>query len=207
MKYFFVASFLLLLIACTPPDMFFPDQYNPGLSIFTNRGYNVGSVYINDSPWVSDLSTKINSLPIYISLDTTNNPTTDTLNIGWTGSFPTPNNFGNWNSYPNLNFAFPVKKNFTQADFLNWNGKLFPADTTTVTISLSYVPYFYANDSTSVVGSGKIYFVKITSDTSASGQANGISVSGLFEGNIGDSIILQKGRFDFVFATGNIYFP
>jgi hypothetical protein len=62
---------------------------------------------------------------------------------------------GNW-SY--LIFSIPIKKNFSKSDLLNFNGKIFAVDSTTVIVSLSQ--YEQPNMGSSISGTGKIYFVK-----------------------------------------------
>ena len=45
-------------------------------------------------------------------------------------------------------------------------------------------------------GVGTLYFVKVTEKQGYSNQKS-INLSGLFDANIGDSILITKGRFDF----------
>ena len=192
MKYFFFGLFFLLLLACQKKPDFFPDPYNEGLSRFTSRDYNVASVYVNDSAWVSDL---YNWQSMTIRLDTINNPTTDTLIVSWAGAFDTSTTHSV--SLSTINFVLPVKKNFTRTDFLNWKGKLFPNDSVTqVGIELDDFPDFISNNHRQLIGDGKIYFVSMIYESNG-----GVAISGLFEGNIGDSIILRKGRFDFFVSS------
>jgi hypothetical protein len=109
------------------------------------------------------------------------------MRISWRGSFDTATNFQSFF----INFLIPVKKDFTKADFFNWNGKIFPDAATPIEFSLSNVPDFISVSQREIFGTGKIYFVK------AIPNSNGTAISGLFEGNIGDTIIVRKGRFDF----------
>lgn len=190
-------------------SFFYEDPYNSGLSIFSSKNYNVCSAYINDSAWISEynnpsiFSFTPNTSPIYLSIDTVNNPQSDTLNIVWYGGFKySPPGFVPFQEHFYLTFAFPVKKNFTKTDFLNWNGKLFPSGTTSTTVLFSSLPYYYPNNYSQMTGSGKIYFVKISSQPN-----NGTSISGLFEGNIGDTILIKKGRFDFLLDPSQINLP
>lgn len=204
----FIFITILLFYSCKK-SFFYEDPYNSGLSIFSSKNYNVCSAYINDSAWISEYNppsifsfTPYRS-PIYLSVDTINNPQSDTLNLVWYGGFNySPPGFISFQGQFYLTFAFPVKKNFTKVDFLNWNGKLFPEGTTSATVLFSSLPYYYANNSSQINGSGKIYFVRISPQSN-----NGISLSGLFEGNIGDTILIKKGRFDFLLDSSQVHLP
>ncbi|TMI69588.1 MAG: hypothetical protein E6H09_19300 [Bacteroidetes bacterium] len=95
---------------------------------------------------------------------------------------------GNW-SY--LIFSIPIKKNFSKSDLLNFNGKIFPVDSTTVIVSLSQ--YEQPNMGSSISGTGEIHFVKVNFGSTD----RDFTIAGLFEGNIGGSVLITKGRFDY----------
>lgn len=197
------AGILLLALTGCYKNYFFEDPDDPGLSRFTNRGYNVTSAYINNEPWVSDFSRYRGSAPAYLYRDSTG-VSKDTLYINWSGSFSNDSvfRFANWRDFHNLIISLPVNKNFSRNDFLNWNGKAFPDDSTSVSISLS--PYYpYTSNLYTITGPAKIYFVKIEpSDTAIS--KTGFLVSGLFEGIIADTIKITKGRFDYELKNQNL---
>lgn len=189
---YFIAVLLLLpvLMGCHKRQ-FFEDRDDPGLSRFTSRSYNTTTAYINGKAWISGFSSLSGADPTDIFLDN-NTIGKDTLSIRWSGGFGLTSSFGS-----SITFSLPVKANFTRNDLLDWSNKRFPADTTTVTV-------FYngrSPNSGSFVsgrGTGKIYFVNIASmPVDQNGSSPGIRISGLFEGNIGDSVIISKGRFDY----------
>ena len=82
----------------------------------------------------------------------------------------------------------PVPKSFTQNDLLQISGKRF--DSNQIQIN-SYVNQPYA-----LSGTSNIYFVQLKIDKSVTPSSYYI-ISGLFDGNIGDSILVTKGRIDF----------
>jgi hypothetical protein len=186
--------FLLLfeLTGCYKRN-FYEDPDDPGLSRFTSHGYSVTSTYINSEPWVSLFSGSLNGAYHARILRDSTSAARDTLYITWQGEFtnrvPAPlSPGGGWNY---LSFSIPIKKNFSKIDFLNFNGKIFPADSTTVTVSLSRYEQPYLGSSIS--GTGKIYFVKVRFGSTDLD----FTISGLFEGNIGGSVLITKGRFDY----------
>jgi hypothetical protein len=198
------AGILTLALTGCYKSYFFEDSDDPGLSRFTNRGYNVTSAYINNEPWVSDFSSYGGSAPAYLYRDSTG-VSKDTLYISWSGKLSNDSVFRSsyWRDFQNLTISLPIKKNFSRNDFLNWNGKAFPDDSTSVSISLSQY-YPYPSNPYTITGPAKIYFVKIEhSDTAIS--KTGFLVSGLFEGNIGDTIKITKGRFDYEVNNQNLH--
>ncbi|MEO6894859.1 MAG: hypothetical protein ABI136_07445, partial [Ginsengibacter sp.] len=57
-----------------------------------------------------------------------------------------------------------------------------------------------------LTGKSNLYFINIKYNTSGDGSKHTYSFSGLFNGNIGDSILITKGRFDFEIDAGQINF-
>jgi hypothetical protein len=90
----------------------------------------------------------------------------------------------------------PVAKSFTIRDLLALNGQQLNANTNSVVL-------FSYNKILS--GNSNIYFVRINWNLSNSTK-NQIIISGLFNANIGDSILITKGRFDFLVSTDNLNF-
>ena len=87
-----------------------------------------------------------------------------------------------------------IPKTFTARDFVAMDGKRFSSNTNKVLID------FPSNYSDRRIGPSNIYFIKINIDTSY------LSFSGLFDGNIGDSIFITKGRFDFKIESDAVNF-
>lgn len=182
---------ITLFTTCTPKP-FFEDPSDPGLSRFTSRGYDAGSAYINGAAWLTGYSS-FGGFDAAIEVDT-NLVGKDSLYLSFIGEYPEPllTPQPAWRNYSQLMLALPVKKNFTRNDFLGWNGKVFPADTTFVTLYLSNG--FPPISPDHISGTGKIYFTRIYSINDPQLL---LGISGLFEGKIGDSVTVSKGRFDF----------
>jgi hypothetical protein len=151
----------LLLLICAPifmatecnrGDSFFPDPGNPGLSIFTSRGYGVASAYINDDPYTV-IASYYNTL---LSKDSTGN------------------------SIDTSKFALDLSPH---------SGAIPVQGSSSNTIS----------------GSANLYFVTVTENLAHLPQKY-IKLSGLFDGNIGDSVHITKGRFDFEVDESNLNF-
>lgn len=196
----FLFPLLLLIGSCTPKP-FFEDPSDPGLTRFTNRGYDAGSAYINDQAWVTGYSS-FGGTDASLIADTNLNRK-DSLYLSFTGEYKPglPGLQPEWRNYYQLLIALPVKKNFSLGDFLQWNGRLFPADTTQVTIYLSNG--FPPEAPSFVRGSGKIYFTHIQA---LSDPTQILGMAGLFEGKIGDSISITRGRFDFRLGENQLIF-
>ncbi|HLY71689.1 MAG TPA: hypothetical protein VKR53_18275 [Puia sp.] len=84
-------------------------------------------------------------------------------------------------------------------DFLALNGQRISSNTNKIAIEAF-------NDTTFELlsGTGNIYFVKINIED-ATGERK-IAFCGLFDGTIGDSILITKGRFDFNIPATNFNF-
>jgi hypothetical protein len=190
--YFFVLLLLCATLCSCYKQYFFEDTDDAGLSRLTSRNYNVASVYINEEPWVTGFTSTRGPYPTTILL-ATGSAVKDTLYITWDGEFTNTNAVAvaGLSKQFYVTIAVPVKKNFTKADFLGFGGQSFAADSSGVKVLLSPSPFVSAGSY--LYGKGKIYFIRIDA---APGNAS-INFSGLFDGNIGDSILLKKGRFDY----------
>lgn len=203
----FIALFFIAyigILGCNKRN-FYPDPNNPGLSLLTSRGFDIMSTYINEIPFVNTyhgslFSGAILNSPVLIMKIHTS-AVLDTLSIFWTIQ-PGDNSYtGAFLDYNFLNILIPVPKAFSASAFLAWNGARFTTNSGTgVTIRLNndYLPDSASNDTAG------IYFIQIVpvgSDTSGE-----YYFSGIFEGNIGNSISITKGRFDFMIDPSQIQF-
>jgi hypothetical protein len=102
------------------------------------------------------------------------------------------NSTGYNSPYHNISLLIPVSKSFSINDFIALSGKRLPANANGILVNSFY--------NTSNPGTSNLYFVKISLDTSA------LYFSGLFDGKIGDSIVISKGRFDFKIDKNAINF-
>lgn len=158
---------------------FYPDPGNPGLSRFTSRGYNVATSYINERPYAN---TGISYTLLY--KDSSGNPV-DTLKFAWEVY---PNDSLRLSpAFDSIAFLIPVPQFFNKMNLLAFNGQRF----------LNSVPVTLQTSSSKILsGKGTLYFVAVSEDLSYPPQKY-IRLSGLFDGNIGDSVFITKGRFDF----------
>lgn len=177
---------LVLLTTCHFPN-FYSDPDDQGLSRFTSRGYNVASVYINDKPFRDAGS----QFPL-LRKDSTGN-SMDTLHFAWQ-LYPNDFPVGPL-AYRNIAFLLPVSSSFNQNNLLAFNGQRF---SNSIPITLQ--------DSTAktIAGTATLYFVAVSQ--AALGDQTYIKLSGLFEGKIGDSVIIKKGRFDFQINKNDLNF-
>ena len=191
----------LLVIGCEKRN-FFPDPDDPGLSRLTSRGYNIVTMYINNVPYINPYRTPLfggfsNSLPTITKRIT--NSTLDTLQISW--QIETNNSSASYNQpYHSISLLLPVSKDFTAHDFLSMNGKRFSPDTNAIAVNYVY------NYPDALTGKSNLYFIDIKYNTPQTGSKNTYSFSGLFNGNIGDSVLITKGRFDFEIDADQIQF-
>ncbi len=184
----------IIFLACAKRN-FFPDPDNPGLSRLTAYGFDVATMYINGAPYINPFS-KLNgnappTLSKYIS-----NGSVDTLYLSWTIVLNDSNQMPNIN-YSFITIAIPVPKTFAQTDLLNWNGKRMDSSSNGIQINFDYTPRPAA-------GNANLYFVKIIVDSTDS--IKNYTLSGLFNGNISNSILVTDGRFDFEFYSNDLNF-
>lgn len=188
-----VCILILLFSSCTKRN-FYPDTDDPGLSILSSYGFNIASVYINKVPYVNPYKRGIvggivNYAPTLHKIQTSG--ALDTLSLSWLIS-KNDNSTGYNSPYKNISLLIPVSKSFSVNDFIALSGKRLPASTNAIAVNSFFNP---ANPGTS-----NLYFIKISLDTSA------LYFSGLFDGKIGDSIVISKGRFDFKIDKNTINF-
>jgi hypothetical protein len=200
---FFTLILLAGFIGCSKRN-YFPDEDDPGLSRFTSYGFNIATAYINDVAYINTYKKPLfggtqNAVPTVRKI-LTSSPF-DTLLISWTIGI-NENGEVQYNSpYQNISLLIPVSKSFTSKDFLAMNGKRFLADANAIALN----DYSYPSGG-GVHGTSNIYFVKLNYTDSSATTLRGYSLSGLFDGNIGDSILITKGRFDFTIAADQIKF-
>lgn len=189
---------LLLLAGCAKRN-FFPDEDDPGLSLLTSNGFNIASSYINEVPYINPYHNTIfginNYLPALRKIIT--NSAFDTLSLSWQIE-PNDSSLIYNAKYQSITLLIPVPKIFTQNDFLLLNGQRFSSNTNKINIQSNY--YLFNQLS----GTSNIYFVEIKKDNSV--DPKNYIISGLFDGNIGDSILITKGRFDFEIGAGSLNF-
>lgn len=167
---------------------FYPDPDDQGLSRFTSRGYNIATGYINGRPFMNTSS--YNPL---LHKDSTGNPV-DTLLFTW-ALYPN-DSVGVRSAYNNISFLLPVPQFFNKINLLAFNAQRF----------LNSVPLTIQDTSLkTITGIGTLYFVSVSEGLSSPNQKY-IKLSGLFDGNIGDSVIITKGRFDFEINENTLNF-
>lgn len=196
-----LACLIILLIGCGKRN-FFPDEDDPGLSRLTSRGYNIATMYINNVPYINLYQKPlfggiINRLPT-INLISTSSPF-DTLNISWEIEINDSSNSYN-QPYHSISLLIPVSKNFTAHDFLGMNGERLALDNNAIVINS------FDNYSDTLAGKSNLYFINIHYNLPPNSFKGTYSLSGLFNGNIGDSILISKGRFDFEIDADKVNF-
>ena len=176
---------LFLLTKCNSIG-FFPDPDDQGLSRFTSRGYNVATEYINGLPY--------SSLGAYYPLLRKDNAlsSTDTLRFKW--GLNSGNNPNVRSLYDTISFMLPVSQTFNKANLLGYNGQRF----------VNAIPFILKGTSGIIAGKATLYFVTVTSETSYNEKY--VKLSGLFDGNIGDTVLVTKGRFDFEIQESQLNF-
>ncbi|HTB51920.1 MAG TPA: hypothetical protein VK718_04025 [Ferruginibacter sp.] len=205
-----VYAIAALLIFCVTgcikePRNYYADEDDPGLSRLTSHGYNVVTNYINGVPYVNPYAgyNYGNQIPTLSKITTSS--TYDTLSLSWNVELnnTAADNAGyvyNSGNYNSISLLMPIPKNFSRTDLLSLNGQSFSSNTDAVWVNAYHdTPPYY---DTTLTGVANIYFVSVyPSESSPS-----IVLSGLFNGNIGDSVLLTKGRFDFVIPVDNLNF-
>ena len=168
---------------------FYPDTDDPGLSRFTSRGYNVASSYINGRTF--------RNTGFYRPLlhkDSSGN-TIDTLVFSW-GLYQN-DSVRVRSNYENISFLMPVSQLFNKTNLLGFSGQRF----------LNSVPLTIQDTSLNkITGIATLYFVSVSEVVFSGSNEKFIKLSGLFNGNIGDSVTISKGRFDFEVNENSLNF-
>ena len=191
----------LTMMSCGKRN-YFPDPDDRGLSRLTSRGYNIITMYINNVPYINPYRRPLfggisNTLPT-ITTKITNNDSV-TLQISW--QIEINDTSVSYNQpYHSISLLIPVSKSFRAHDFLSMNGQRFSPGTNGIAINY---PDNYLD---SLAGKSNLYFIDIKYKTLGDGSRHSYSFSGLFDGNIGDSILITKGRFDFEIDADKINF-
>jgi hypothetical protein len=193
-----LAGIFFSITGCQPVRNFYPDQYNPGLSRFTARGYGIVSAYINDTPYVNPFDGYFlaPSGNIQVALNINHTSTTyDTLEISWEviPNFSTTASY--YYGYSYINLYMPIPKSFSENDLLSWRSKRFPEDDTAEHVSVGISSYNNYTNSP-IQGPGSIYFVRLEPEDGVVVPQQYI-FSGLFQGTAGNGAHITKGRFDF----------
>jgi hypothetical protein len=189
--YFYLLTTIILFAGCDKNDTrFFEDTEKNGLSIFSNKGNNVLTAYVNGTVWKTRdrIISGYTYRPDYeINLQKQKtNTQRDTLIFTWNGS-----NDNNYN-YNTIALHIAVDSSFTYKDFKTiFSGKRLLIDS-------SVNGYFTANINTqtitSVRGNGVIFFQAADIDINST-QISNNKMAGLLSAKIGNNIITD-GRFD-----------
>lgn len=179
----------LLLGSCLK-QRFFPDPFDPQLSRLTDSRYQTGTCYINGDVYINDwpesgFSIGRPGLP-YPSLRRTRTQGADSMDLSWKLMLKEKNTIRP-GTYYTISLRMPVRPGFTVSDIQTLEGLRFASGQGRIYL-----------DHDRLSGSGGIYFIKVRPDTSGSVPHAFFYMSGIFEGDIGDTIQVKKGRFDFV---------
>ena len=80
------------------------------------------------------------------------------------------------------------------------NSERLPLDSNAIVINS------FDNYSDTLAGKSNLYFINIHYNLPPNNSKGTYSLSGLFNGNIGDSILISKGRFDFEIDADKVNF-
>lgn len=188
---------LLMLTGCSKSlSNYIEDDQTPGLSIFSDKGFNILSCYVDGVRWrtVDRLQYLNSSEPPDIYYELTINKaaqsgSNDTLVFLWEGHFNDP--------YINrryLKLTLSVKKDFNKKDFSALQGKRLVIDST----SNGYFSTDINGANMELKGNGAIYFHTAAFDSTG-------NMAGLFETNI-NGMKFTKGRFDEDLDMRNVHF-
>ena len=195
--YKFLSFLLILSLAGCQKRNYFPDQDDPGLSRFTSYGFNIGTFYLNNVPYINPFlgSESGNSIPTIRKIVT--NSALDTLMLSWQIGINDNGNADFNSPYQMISLLMPIPKSFTKVDFIAMSGQQFIYNS-------SALQTLYDYDALSVVPN--IYFVKVNPIQPKGSTTTYLELSGLFNANILDSIFITKGRFDFKIDESSLNF-
>lgn len=193
MKIRFYFIFLLVIfgsLGCTKQE-FIPDPDDPGLSSFTFKQNMTGTCYINGTPYINHWRNGVGPGGTNYSwpeLMTSQAVIGDSIDFSWP-IVKWENEIYVDGDYADISFRFPNPVGFTGKNYQVLNGSK-------VTSCTMYL------DKGRLVGIGNLYFVKVERNENDS-FPRFFNISGLFDGMVGDSILITKGRFDFKVITSD----
>lgn len=182
----FISISFFVFIGCTIDyTEYYADSEDPGLAIFSNKGNNLMTCYINGKPWRT--TKKRTTFPGGLRLDVsiTRFSTTsalDTLQFLWSGDY----NTNGLQAAGELSLLLPVPKTFSIKDISALQGQRLSIDTANNTgaFVISY----------GTKGNGNIFFQTAKVDSVSPGIYVG-RISGLLDANL-PGYAVTRGRFD-----------
>ncbi|CAN5722023.1 hypothetical protein BH11BAC3_BH11BAC3_38820 [soil metagenome] len=192
----FIAITLLVLTGCTKNiTKYNADSEDPGLAIFSNKGNNLMTCYVNGKPWKTTdkktTSTGPGLIPEVVIRRMMTNSTQDTLIFSWLGDYQV----NGPQAIAQLNLLLPIPKTFTIKDIAALQGQRLSIDT------LSNNGAFAI--SSTVSGNGNIFFETVKIDSISPGNYFG-QLSGLLDANL-PGYAITRGRFDHSLSLGQFY--
>ncbi|MFT4017463.1 MAG: hypothetical protein QM668_10905 [Agriterribacter sp.] len=171
--------------------VFYEDNDAEDLSVFSDKGNNVMSCYINGYPFrtrnrmsYGRFASSVFSPEIELFKDDTATDS-DTLIINWQSDIDSPNPYS-------VSLVLAVKKGFSYNDFTAFNNNRLAINGTD--------SYFMVNSNRAEKGTGSIYFIRaILMPGNAAGISN--QLSGVFEATL-PSLKITRGRFDHSLPVG-----
>lgn len=188
---FFAGILVMTLLSSCLKQRFFPDPYDPALSMLSSKQFQTGTCYINDIAYINYWTgfSFSGSIP-YPTIAIYHQPgLPDSIDFSW----PIRQKNKDRNTFDALNqitFRIPASPDFSETNIAGWSDRRFDPGSCAL----------YLNHGR-MAGTGGIYFIKSRGnrdDPGSSGLSTYYYISGLFEGVIGDTIKITKGRFDFV---------
>lgn len=191
------ASFLLL--GCSKiVTNYYPDKEDPGLAIFSDKGNNLLSCFINGKPWrtINRVQYGAGSVNYECNIyKQVSSGIMDTLIFSWQGYY-NDNEF----SQGTISLNLAVPKNFYYRSFSSLRGRRLQIDSTTN-------GFFSTSISTLSIGNpkgnGNIYFHNANFDSLAPNQYYG-HIDGLLEAAF-PLFTITRGRFDEVITNDNVH--
>lgn len=188
-----IVSFLGILLAGCLKQRFYPDPFDPELSRLTSGKFQTGTCYINDTVYINkwpELGFSLGRPGLPYPTLTKNSFPAQMDSIDFTWRIKRKGDFSyNPEEYTQITIRIPVPSDFTSKDLMSWNGKRFNMDECTLYL-----------DPRQGAGTAGVYFVKVSEQTTEENRTT-YYMSGLFEGSIGSSITVKKGRFDYAMST------
>ena len=178
---------ILLLQSCGKNyTKFYEDEDNPELSIFSDKGNNVMSCYINNSPWQTNdrlRNSEFTSITTYVLniFRDTSSPIYDFLYFSWFGNYKGTIN----NRVDNVKLCLQIPKRFPLTRLNQFSGQRIIMDTTN--------GFFLKGEVRNKKIPGVVFFKTLIIDSSSLGFKG--KLAGIFEAELG-SFQITKGRFD-----------
>ncbi len=191
--YLLLLPVLLLVTGCGKQSYYYPEEDGGGLSIFSNKGFNVFTCLLDGRGWKTvdrDYGRRGSGSEFDIKKQFPGGDY-EQLVLTWTGGY-----MNDPNQYESIRLVLSLPAGFGMMEVNALSGKRIALDGVN-----SYISYEAPSGAPSVQGPGTVFFQTMAVSQQLSDGNYTLKTAGLLEASL-DSLQLTSGRFDHKYSTG-----